>query len=226
MAAPGLRPASLPDGTSDRARTGHIAERRVHDHPCLIVGAGPLARIRGLVSRGPPPLAAAASPLPPGGSPASRRLPRAVSPHPAAGGTGRSRRVTAPARADRPSSSRQQSCRRAKITVKGARYACVSDVSDQGRVLKAPTRLSTRANRARRQLVCRRWRPAEPDKSGHGAGDMRQRPPCQSAGSLNFVALRLRRRYAPPLSVIFPGKFSRLSGGRASFFGCLRLTLT
>jgi len=46
-----------------------------------------------LVSRGPLPLAAAASPLPPGGSRASRRLPRAVFPHPAAGGTGRSRRV-------------------------------------------------------------------------------------------------------------------------------------
>ncbi len=35
--------------------------------------------------------------------------------------------------------------------------------------------------------------------------------------SPNFVVLRLRRRYAPPLSVIFPGKTRRLSGGRRTW---------
>src|SRR6266542_3247904 len=75
----------------------------------------------------PPPLAAAASPLPTGGRPASRRLPRAVSPHPAAGGAGRSawrprlQELTGrPPRASHPVTG-------TKITVKGARYAHVAD---------------------------------------------------------------------------------------------------
>ena len=79
-----------------------------------------------LGSRGPAARGAAASPLPPGGSPpVAAAASRGRAPHPAAAGTGRTRPVTAPARAGRPSSSRQPSCRRAKITVKGARYARV-----------------------------------------------------------------------------------------------------
>lgn len=48
-------------------------------------------------------------------------------PHPTRGGTSATLPMARPAQSWRPSSSRQPSCRRAKITVKGARCARVAD---------------------------------------------------------------------------------------------------
>ncbi len=82
----------------------------------------PAARVAGSAAAGGGSVAASSGRKPCVAAAASRGLP--------APGRCRyrpSRLVTVPARADRPSSSRQPSCRRAKITVKGARCARVAD---------------------------------------------------------------------------------------------------